>query len=198
MKLELPPLPYAFDALEPLLSTEQVELHYEKHHRGYVDKLEKLIGDQPMAEWDLEAIVRNSSGSVFQNAAQIWNHAHYWQSMKPGGGGEPRPGLLAKAIVRDFGSFDAMHQQFADAAIEHFGSGWTWLVHDRDMDRLAVESTHDADTPVAIGQVPLLCLDVWEHAYYVDYRNERDRYVKGFFAGLVNWDFAEYTLRKNR
>jgi Fe-Mn family superoxide dismutase len=196
MKIELPPLPWAKDALEPLLSKEQIEVHYEKHHRGYVEKLKKLIEDDPIASIELEAIVKLSQGDVFNNASQIWNHTHYWHSMKPGGGGEPREGRLSRAIIAEFGSLGAFSRAFHDLGEKHFGSGWIWLVYDRDTQRVAVESTHDADSPLVSGLVPLLCMDVWEHAYYVDYRNERETYVKGFLSGLVNWDFAEENLRK--
>jgi Fe-Mn family superoxide dismutase len=188
VKFELAPLPFAKDALEPHISAETVELHYEKHHRGYVNKLRKQIEDKPEAHLDLEEIVQTSSGGVFNNAAQIWNHDFYWQSLKPGGGGDP-PASFRKAIERDFGSVDAFRKEFADAATGEFGSGWAWLVSDGS-GRMHVRSSSDAENPLQRDLVPLLTLDVWEHAYYVDYRNERGSYVKAFLDHLIHWDFA--------
>ncbi len=197
MKIELPPLPWPIDSLAPHLRTEQVEVHYEKHHRGYVEKLSKLIRGEPLEKVELETIVKTSDGDVFRNAAQVWNHTHYWRSMKPGGGGEPGNGRIARALFAEFGSFDAFRHAFAELGKKHFGSGWIWLIYDPGTERVAVESTHDADTPLASGQAPLLCMDAWEHAYYLDYRSERGRYVNAFLDGLVNWDFAEENLRKS-
>ena len=191
MAFTLPPLPYALDALSPHLSQETLELHHGKHHQSYVDKLNGLVVDKGDA--DLEAVILAAEpGGVFNNAAQHWNHSFYWQSMTPGGGGEPT-GELAEAIARDFGAFDTFRAELADAAGTHFGSGWAWLVHDGS--RLAVTHTSDADLPLKHSQKALLTIDVWEHAYYVDYRNRRPDYVGAFLDHLVSWDFVAENLR---
>lgn len=187
MKFEMKPLPYAKDALAPHLSAESFSFHYDKHHQAYLTNLEKLISGTPEAEKSLEEIVKSSSGKVFNNAAQVWNHDFFWASMKPGGGGEPT-GALADAIKRDFGSYADFRKQFADAAVAQFGSGWAWLI--KDGDALKIVTTSNADTPLARGQKPLLTCDVWEHAYYIDYRNLRAKFVETFLDHLVNWDFA--------
>jgi Fe-Mn family superoxide dismutase len=187
MKFEMKPLPYAKDALAPHLSAESFSFHYDKHHQAYLTNLEKLISGTPEAEKSLEEIVKSSSGKVFNNAAQVWNHDFFWASMKPGGGGEPT-GALADAIKRDFGSYADFRKQFVDAAVAQFGSGWAWLV--KDGDALKIVTTSNADTPLARGQKPLLTCDVWEHAYYIDYRNLRAKFVETFLDHLVNWDFA--------
>ena len=192
MKFEIPSLPYAKDALEPHLSAETLELHYEKHHKGYLRKLQNEIDGKPEAERELEDLVRTSGGDVFNNAAQIWNHSFYWKSMKPGGGGSPT-GDLAKEIEKYFGSADGFRQTFRAAATGEFGSGWAWLVRG-PLGRLSVRSSSDADNPVHKGLTPLLTIDVWEHAYYVDYRNERGRYVDAFLEHLVDWDFVARNL----
>jgi Fe-Mn family superoxide dismutase len=189
MRFELPPLPYEKSALEPHISARTLEFHYEKHHRGYLDKLKKAIGDTPRAEMSLVQIIRESEGDVFNLAAQVWNHSFYWDSMRPGGGGEPT-GELASAIERDFGDYATFAKQFAAAANGEFGSGWGWLVLSRQ-GTLAVINSSDAENPLQSGQTPLLTVDVWEHAYYLDYQNERDKYVSGFVDHLINWDFAE-------
>lgn len=187
MKFELDPLPYAKDALVPHLSAETLSFHYEKHHQTYMTNLKNLLADKPEAGKSLDEIVKSSSGGVFNNAAQVWNHDFYWKSMKPGGGGEPS-GKLADAIRRDFGSFADFKAKFQDAAIKQFGSGWAWLVASGD--KLDIVTTGNADTPLAKGQKCLLTCDVWEHAYYIDYRNLRAKYVETWLASLVNWDFA--------
>ena len=183
----LPELPYAMDALEPHISKETLEFHYGKHHRTYVDKLNGLIEGSKFADASLEDIVRGSDGGVFNNAAQVWNHTFYWHCLSPEGGGRPS-GELAKAIDASFGSFDEFHKQFSDKAVTLFGSGWAWLVKQRD-GKLAIVQTGNAGTPLTGPDKPLLTCDVWEHAYYIDYRNARPKYLEAFWK-LVNWDFV--------
>jgi len=193
MKFELAPLPYAKDALEPHLGAETLTYHYEKHHRGYLEKLEKLLAGKPLAERALVEIIRESDGAVFNNAAQVWNHTFYWSSMTPKGGGTPG-GVAKSAIESSFGSFDRFHRQFVEAAVGVFGTGWAWLVQERD-GRIAIRSTEDARTPIQDGVTrPLLTCDVWEHAYYLDYQNRRADYVTAWLDHLVNWEFAEQNL----
>jgi Fe-Mn family superoxide dismutase len=190
MAFTLPPLPYSLDALAPHLSRETLELHHGKHHQTYVDKLNGLIDDKGDA--DLDDVIRAAEpGPVFNNAAQHWNHSFYWKCMAPDGGGAPS-GELAEAIERDFGSFEAFTKELHEAAATHFGSGWAWLVHDGST--LLVTSTHDADLPLAHGQQALLTIDVWEHAYYVDYRNRRPDYLTAFLDHLVDWSFVSQNL----
>jgi Fe-Mn family superoxide dismutase len=187
MQHQLPPLPYPLDALEPHISRETMEFHYGKHHKAYVDKLNELIKGKPQAEMSLEEIVRNSAGPIFNNAAQAWNHTFFWQCMSPDGGKAPQ-GTLTQAIDGSFGSLEKFKDEFSSAAIAVFGSGWTWLVTDA-AGKLAIRSTQNADTPIAEEGVPLLTCDVWEHAYYIDYRNARPEFVKAFW-NVVNWQFA--------
>ncbi len=187
MKFELDPLPYAKNALVPHLTEETLSFHYEKHHQAYMTNLKKLLEGKPEAEKSLDEIVKTAAGGVFNNAAQVWNHDFYWKSMKPSGGGEPT-GALADAIKRDFGSFADFRSQFSTAAIGQFGSGWAWLV--KEGEKLKIVTTGNAETPITKGQVPLLTCDVWEHAYYIDYRNLRAKYVETFLEKLANWDFA--------
>ena len=187
MKFELDPLPYAKTALAPHLSEETFSFHYDKHHQAYMANLKKLLEGKPEAEKSLEEIVKTSSGGVFNNAAQVWNHTFYWNSMKPSGGNEPT-GALADAIKKDFGSFGDFKSQFSTACIGQFGSGWGWLV--KDADKLKIVTTGNAETPMAKGTQCLVTCDVWEHAYYIDYRNLRAKYVETWLANLVNWDFA--------
>ena len=188
MSFELPSLPYAKDALEPHISAETLEFHYGKHHQTYVDKLNGLVGGTDMASKSLEDIVKTSEGGVFNNAAQVWNHTFYWNCLSPNGGGQAS-GAIADAIDAAFGSFDAFKEQFTNAAINNFGSGWTWLVKNAD-GSVAIVNTSNAATPLTDSSVtPLLTVDVWEHAYYVDYRNARPKYMEAFWA-LVNWDFV--------
>lgn len=197
MKFELPPLPYAKDALEPHLSAETLEVHYERHHRGYLKKLQNLIDDKPEAEKPLEAIVREAKGPIYNNAAQLWNHTFYWRSMHPRGGGEPRDGVAA-ALKEAFGSVESFKESFAERATGLFGSGYVWLYWEPERERLRLRAMKDADSPLLLGGVPLLGIDMWEHAYYIDYRNEKAKYVKAFLEDLLDWDFAEENLRAAR
>ena len=187
MAFELPALPYAKDALAPHISEETLEFHYGKHHQTYVTNLNNLVPGTEFDGLSLEEIISKSSGGVFNNAAQIWNHTFYWNSLSPNGGGEPEGGL-ANAINRTFGSFEEFKAEFTKCAVTTFGSGWAWLVKNSD-GSLALVSTSNAGCPLTEGQTPLLTCDVWEHAYYIDYRNARPKYLEAFWA-LVNWDFA--------
>jgi Fe-Mn family superoxide dismutase len=187
MEHTLPKLPYANDALAPKISAETIEYHYGRHHKTYVDNLNRLIAGSPYAEMSLEDIVKNASGGIFNNAAQVWNHTFYWNCLSPQGGGEPI-GALAAAIAKSFGSFAAFKEQFTAAAVGLFGSGWCWLVKNAD-GSLAIEALSNAGTPLKDGKTALLTCDVWEHAYYIDYRNARPRYLETFWS-LVNWDFV--------
>jgi Fe-Mn family superoxide dismutase len=192
MPFTLPELPYAKSALAPHLSAETLEYHHGKHHAAYVATLNKLIDGKPEASKSLEEIILNSDGPVFNNAAQVWNHTFYWSCLKPGGGGKPTGDLLA-GIERDLGGFDKFKEDFSAAAVSQFGSGWAWLVLDKG--KLAITKTANADLPLKHGQRALLTVDVWEHAYYIDYRNARPKYVETLFANLVNWDFALANLK---
>tara|TARA_Y100000590_G_scaffold182312_1_gene207791 strand:- start:13511 stop:14101 length:591 start_codon:yes stop_codon:yes gene_type:complete len=187
MAFELPPLPYAKDALEPHISSETLDYHYGKHHNTYVQKLNGLIEGTEFEGKSLEDIIKSSSGGVFNNSAQIWNHTFYWNSLSPNGGGEPT-GAVADAINAAFGSFEDFKAKFNDMAVNNFGSSWTWLVKKAD-GSLDIVNTSNAGTPITEGLTPLITVDLWEHAYYIDYRNVRPDYLKGFWA-LVNWDFA--------
>lgn len=191
MTFTLPPLPYTMDALSPHISKETLEYHYGKHHQTYVNNLNKLIADTEFASMSLEEIINKSSGGLFNNAAQVWNHTFYWHCLSPQGGGEPT-GALATAITNSFGSFTAFKEQFTQAAITTFGSGWAWLVQDHGH-HLKIISTSNAGTPMKEGLTALLTCDVWEHAYYIDYRNARPTYVDAFWS-LVNWQFAAQNL----
>jgi Fe-Mn family superoxide dismutase len=188
-------LPYSMDALAPFMSRETLEYHYGKHHRGYVNKLNALIAGTEFENTGLDYIVKNSSGAIFNNAAQAWNHAFFWRCIAPNGGGEP-PAELGSAIERDFGTVDTFKRFFRKAATEKFGSGWIWLVRTRD-GRLVVCSTDDADNPLRSTDRALLACDVWEHAYYIDYRNDRAKYLDAFW-NLVNWRFVEENLNGRR
>jgi len=187
MSFELPPLPYAMDALAPHISKETLEYHYGKHHKAYVDNLNKLIEGTEFAKASLEEIIKKSSGPVFNNAAQVWNHTFYWHCLVPQGGGEPQ-GELDVAIQKAFGSFANFKEQFTKTAIGTFGSGWAWLVKDHS-GALSIISTSNAATPMTEGKTALLTCDVWEHAYYIDYRNSRPNYLEHFWQ-LVNWNFV--------
>ena len=207
MTFSLPALPYALDALEPHISRRTVEFHYGKHHAGYVDKLNELLTDGDVEEIaqgvdSLESRVRTAARAraigdaadataLFNNAAQAWNHDFYWKSMSPNGGGSPA-GAFAERLEAAFGSFDAFAKAFEDAAVGNFGSGWTWLVHGES--GIEILNTDDADTPIARSIVPLLVIDVWEHAYYLDRQNDRASYVKAWFEHLANWEFAAANL----
>ena len=188
MAIELPPLPYADNALDPHISERTISFHYGKHHAAYVNNLNGLIEGTDHANSSLEDIVRAAGpGGLFNNAAQVWNHTFYWNCMSPDGGGDPS-GDLAAAIDSSFGSVDAFKEQFKADSVGNFGSGWTWLV--REGDGLAIVKTDDADTPLAHGQTALLTIDVWEHAYYLDYQNARPAYVDTFIGSLLNWEFV--------
>ncbi|RME36011.1 MAG: superoxide dismutase [Gammaproteobacteria bacterium] len=191
MEHKLPELPYAMNALEPYISQETLEYHYGKHHATYVANLNNLIKGTEFEDATLEEIIRKASGGIFNNAAQVWNHTFYWNSMSPNGGGDPT-GALADALVENFGSIDAFREKFSQTAITTFGSGWAWLVKTPD-GKLEVVSTSNAGNPMTEGKTPLLTCDVWEHAYYIDYRNARPKYVEAFW-NLVNWDFAASNL----
>ncbi len=187
MAFTLPELPYALDALAPHISKETLEYHYGKHHQTYVTNLNNLIEGTEMANDSLEDIVKKSSGGVFNNAAQVWNHTFYWNSMSPNGGGEPT-GALADAINAKWGSFDNFKAEFNKSAAGNFGSGWTWLVKKTD-GTVDIVNTSNAATPLTTDDVALLTCDVWEHAYYIDTRNSRPQYLENFWK-VVNWDFA--------
>ncbi len=187
MQHQLPPLPYAMDALQPHISKETLEFHYGKHHQTYVTNLNNLIKGTEFEKASLEDIIKKSSAGIFNNSAQVWNHTFYWNSLSPKGGGEPK-GKLAEAIKKKFGSFDAFKENFSKSAAGNFGSGWTWLVKKPD-GSVDIVNTSNAGTPLTGSDKPLLTCDVWEHAYYIDYRNARPKYVEAFW-NLVNWDFA--------
>jgi len=194
MPFTLPPLPYDKNALAPHISAETLDYHHGKHHQAYVTNLNKLLEGKPEANKSLEEIILSSEGGVFNNAAQIWNHTFYWHSMKPNGGGQPS-GDLADAIKRDFGSVDEFSKKFGEAATTQFGSGWAWLVLGKDK-KLSVTKTSNADLPLKHGEKALLTIDVWEHAYYIDFRNARPKNIETFVKSLVNWDFALENLKK--
>ncbi|MBL8504219.1 MAG: superoxide dismutase [Fe] [Rhodocyclaceae bacterium] len=188
MEHTLPPLPYAMDALAPHISRETFEYHYGKHHQTYVTNLNNLIKGGEFENAGLEDIVRKASGGLFNNAAQVWNHTFFWNSMKPNGGGAPS-GALIEAINKKWGSFDEFKKAFQASAVGNFGSGWTWLVKKPD-GSVDIANTGNAGTPLTGADKALLTIDVWEHAYYIDYRNARAKFVETFLASLANWDFA--------
>ena len=191
MSFELPKLPYALDALEPHISKETLEYHYGKHHQTYVTNLNNLVKGTDLENKSLEELIKTTEGGIFNNAAQVWNHTFYWNCLAPNAGGAPT-GKIAEAINKAFGSFEEFKKQFNDAAAKNFGSGWTWLVKKAD-GSLAIVNTSNAATPVSGEDKPLLTVDVWEHAYYIDYRNARVKYLEEFLA-LVNWSFVEANL----
>lgn len=196
MTLALPDLPYPKDALEPYISTKTLEFHHGKHHNGYVANINRLVAGTDLEKKNLETIIKESSGDgsrigIFNNAAQVWNHSFYWRCMKPGGGGLPA-GMIKEKIVADFGSYDKFVEEFKTAAAGQFGSGWAWLILKNG--DLAVIKTSNADTPIAHDLKPLLTVDVWEHAYYLDYQNRRPDYVSAFVDHLINWDFVNRCL----
>lgn len=197
MAFELPALPYAQDALAPHISAETLGFHHGKHHQTYVTNLNKLAGEAGLDGKSLEEIIMLSAGDaakggIFNNAAQVWNHTFYWNSMKPGGGGEPSGDIAAK-IKEDFGSYDKFAEEFKTAGATQFGSGWAWLVLDGG--QLKVTKTPNAELPMTKNQTALLTMDVWEHAYYLDYQNRRPDYMGAFLGSLVNWDFANANLK---
>ncbi|ART81440.1 superoxide dismutase [Fe] [Oceanisphaera profunda] len=193
MAFELPALPYAKNALLPHISEETLEYHYGKHHNSYVVNLNNLVPGTEFEGKSLEEIIKTSAGGIFNNAAQIWNHTFYWHCLAPNGGGEPT-GALADAIKAAFGSFDAFKEEFTKSCVTNFGSGWTWLVKNAD-GTVAIANTSNAGCPLTGDATPLLTCDVWEHAYYIDYRNVRPDYVKAFWS-LVNWEFAAENFAK--
>ena len=192
MAIELPPLPYEKNALEPNVSAETLEFHYGKHHQAYVTNLNNLIKGTEFENADLVDIIKKSSGGVFNNAAQVWNHTFYWNSMRKPLESNAPTGKLADAINKAFGSFDKFKEEFTKSAVGNFGSGWTWLVQRPD-GSLGIVNTSNAATPITGSDKPLFTIDVWEHAYYIDYRNARPKYVESFWQ-LVNWDFAASNL----
>jgi Fe-Mn family superoxide dismutase len=193
MAFELPPLPYPKDALAPLISPETFDYHYGKHHAAYVTNLNAAIKGTPNESKSLEDIILSSDGPLFNNSAQVWNHTFFWNSMKPQGGGKPS-GDLAAALERDFGGFDKFREQFVQAAVKQFGSGWAWLVAEGG--KLKITSTANADLPMKHKQTALFTVDVWEHAYYIDYRNARQKFVEAVVDSLANWDFVGENLKK--
>jgi Fe-Mn family superoxide dismutase len=193
MAFKLPELPYSMDALKPDISAETLEYHHGKHHKAYVDKLNDLIKGSRFEAASLEEILKTAEpGPLVNNAEQHWNHSFYWRSMGPKKGGEPK-GRVADAIKQGFGSFDAFKKKFSEIPVGHFGSGWAWLVRAKD-GSFQVRATHDAGCPIRDGETPILTCDVWEHAYYIDYRNARGRYVDAWWK-LVNWDFANENIK---
>ncbi len=198
-QIKLPALPYAESALEPVISAKTISFHYGKHHQTYVDKLNQLISGTEFEGLPLEDIIRKTADNaeytgVFNNAAQVWNHTFFWNSLTPEGGGKPAEGLM-KNIAESFGSFEAFSDEFTKAAKTQFGSGWAWLVLDGT--KLKVIKTANAETPLTMGVQPLLTIDVWEHAYYLDYQNRRPEYISGVLENLINWDFAEKNQNLN-
>ena len=187
----LPKLPYAMDALAPRISKETLEFHHGKHHQAYVTKLNGLVEGTPEAKKSLEELIETATGPVFNNAAQVWNHTFYWSCLSPHGGGAPK-GRIGEAIPNSFGSFDGFKQKFTEAAVNLFGSGWAWLASNEN-GALEIVQGKDADNPLRVNKTPILTCDVWEHAYYIDYRNARAKYVEAFWD-LVNWDFVERRL----
>ena len=192
MTFTLPELPYAMDALAPHISQETLEYHYGKHHKAYVTNLNKLAAGTDYENMPLEDVIKTSSGGLFNNAAQVWNHTFYWHCLSPKGGKDPS-GALADAIIKAFGSITAFKEQFTQSAATTFGSGWAWLVQDYD-NHLKIISTSNAGTPMTEGLTALMTCDVWEHAYYIDYRNARPDYINAFWE-LVNWEFVASQLR---
>ncbi len=191
MKFELPELPYAMNALEPNISAKTLQYHYGKHHKAYIDKLNAALETENFGDASLEEIIKKSDNGVFNNAAQAWNHTFYWYGMSPNGGGEPT-GVAKAAIDEAFGDFASFKQQFTDTATTHFGSGWAWLLI-CEHGKLEVKGLHDAETPLNINAKPILALDVWEHAYYLDYQNARPDYITAFW-NVVDWDFVSKQL----
>ena len=192
MAYELPSLPYEYNALEPCISKQTLEFHHDKHHAGYVKKYNDAVSGTELDGMKIEDVIKKIAGNpdqagLFNNAAQSWNHSFYWESMKPDGGGNPS-GELAEQIITDFGSFDAFCEAFTNAGATQFGSGWAWLSWDGN--KLVVTKSGNANTPLTEGLAPLITMDVWEHAYYLDYQNRRPDYIGNFLAKLVNWDFA--------
>lgn len=198
MTYELPPLPFDYTALEPHVSKSTLEFHHDKHHAAYVNKYNDMVKGTDMENKSIEEVIKatyndSSKSGIFNNAAQAWNHTFYWNCIKPSGGGKPS-GELADKIASDFGSFDKFKEEFANAASTQFGSGWAWLVLDKGT--LKVVKTSNAENPIAMGMTPLLTIDVWEHAYYLDYQNKRPDYIETFISSLINWDFVAEQMKK--
>jgi len=193
VEFKLPDLPYAKNALEPYISAKTLEFHYEKHHKGYMTKLQKALEGQDAAKKSLEEIIRSSEGGVFNNAAQVWNHTFYWNSLTPKGGGSP-DGDMLKAVEASFGSLKDFQRSFAEVANGQFGSGWAWLVRD-ESNKLKILGTPNAENPLTRNLKPLLVVDVWEHAYYLDYQNDRNSYAVACVDHLLNWKFAAENLK---
>ncbi len=193
MDFTVPPLPYSKDALAPAMSQETLEYHYEKHHKGYMAKLKAALEGKPEAQKSLEEVVREVSGGTFNNAAQVWNHDFFWKSMKPNGGGAPS-GDVEALIERDLGGWDKFKEDFKQQALGRFGSGWAWVVIDGG--KGGIVTTPNAETPLTTSATPLITLDVWEHAYYIDYRNDRGKFIDVWLDKLANWDFANQNLKK--
>jgi superoxide dismutase, Fe-Mn family len=193
MNFEVAPLPYAKDALEPVISSKTVEFHYEKHHKGYMTKLKAALENTPDAAKSLEEVVKTSSGAIFNNAAQVYNHTFFWDGLKPGGGGAPPAGDVADLLNRDFGGWDKFREEFIKAGMGQFGSGWAWLVIEGGKGKIV--ATPNAGTPLTTAAKPLLTADVWEHAYYLDYQNRRDTFLEVFSDKLINWEFVAKNLK---
>lgn len=193
MAFELPSLPYSMDALSPVLSKETLEFHYGKHHKAYADNLNKLTAGTDLANRSLEQLITSTEGAIFNNAAQVWNHTFFWNGMSAKKGGRPQ-GDIAKLIDKNFGGFDQFREKFQEAGLTQFGSGWAWLTQD-DSGALHIEKTANADNPLTKKRKPLLTCDVWEHAYYIDYRNDRGRWLKSWWE-IVNWDFVNEQLSR--
>ncbi len=192
MTFTLPELPFAKESLAPHMSPETLDYHHGKHHNAYVNNLNNLIKGTKYENMSLEEIIMSSEGPVFNNAAQIWNHTFFWNSLSPKGGGEAK-GKALEAITKEWGSFEKFKEEFTKSAVSNFGAGWTWLVKNKE-GKLAIVNTSNAQTPITTGATPLLTVDVWEHAYYIDYRNERPKFINGFWA-LANWDFVNTNLK---
>jgi Fe-Mn family superoxide dismutase len=193
MAFELPALPYAQDALAPTISAETMEYHYGKHHQTYVDNLNKAVAGTADENASLEDIIMKAEGPLFNNAAQVWNHTFFWNSLSPNGGGQPT-GAIADRIAADFGGYDAFRAQITDAGLTQFGSGWAWLV-EKD-GKLAIMKTPNGENPLMHGASPILGCDVWEHSYYIDYRNLRPKYLEAFVDSIVNWDYVDEMFSK--
>jgi Fe-Mn family superoxide dismutase len=191
MDFEVKPLPYSKDALEPVMVRETLEYHYEKHHKGYMTKLKSLLEGQPEAQKSLEDVIRGSSGAVFNNAAQVWNHTFFWEGMKPGGGGAPPAGNVGD-LIQGLGGYEKFRADWVKAGIGRFGSGYVWLVLDGGKGKIL--DTPNAETPLTTTAKPLLCTDVWEHAYYLDHRNDRAKFLEVYCDKLLNWEFVAKNL----
>lgn len=189
---KLEALPYKKDDLSPYISSETIEYHYEKHHLNYVNNLNDLCKKEDINNETLESLIKKQSGSIFNNSAQVWNHTFYWNSMAPRAGGKPN-GRIANEIIKDFNSFESFKMQFNKSAIQHFGSGWIWLIQDKQ-GKLKIETTLNAECPLQSGKNAILVCDLWEHAYYIDYRNLRAKYIDNWW-NLVNWDFANFNFK---